>query len=173
MEDYKMKSNRNAQIIDEEISKLDIEDSAKAQLYIQLNTAHCLRSIKEELVQLNSILRHKSGIDQPDGWDSSKNQKDTDNVPETVTNDLGDLRNDLDDLSQQLDDLRGDVEYKSNEDHDHDSYLTGIDLEDLEDKIYESLSAKLQSIREEISNVKKDFSEPKNVTIKWRDKADE
>ena len=49
MEDYKMKSNRNAQIIDEEISKLDIEDSAKAQLYIQLNTAHCLRSIKEEL----------------------------------------------------------------------------------------------------------------------------
>jgi hypothetical protein len=166
MEDYKMKSNRNAQIIDEEISKLDIEDSAKAQLFIQLNTAHCLRSIKEELVELNSILRHKSGIDQPDGWDSSKNQKDTDDVPETVTNDLGDLRNDLDDLSQQLDDLRGDVEYKSNEDHDHDIYLTGIDLEDLEDKIYESF-------RKEISNVKKDFSEPKNVTIKWRDKDDE
>jgi hypothetical protein len=166
MEDYKMKSNRNAQIIDEEISKLDIQESAKAQLFIQLNTAHCLRSIKEELVELNSILRHKSGIDQPDGWDSSKNQKDTDDVPETVTNDLGDLRNDLDDLSQQLDDLRGDVEYKSNEDHDHDSYLTGIDLEDLEDKIYESF-------REEISNIKKDFSEPKNVTIKWRDKDDE
>tara|TARA_Y100001963_G_scaffold131938_1_gene189930 strand:- start:84 stop:584 length:501 start_codon:yes stop_codon:yes gene_type:complete len=166
MENYKMKSNRNAQIIDEEISKLDIEDSTKTQLFIQLNTAHCLRSIKEELIQLNSILRHKSGIDQPDGWDSSKNQKDTDDIPETVTNDLGDLRNDLDDLSQQLDDLRGDVEYKSNEDHDHDSYLTGIDLEDLEDKIYESF-------REEISNIKKDFSEPKNVTIKWRDKADE
>ena len=162
MEDYKMKSNRNAQIIDEEISKLDIQDSTKTQLFIQLNTAHCLRSIKEELIQLNSILRHKSGIDQPDGWDSSKNQKDTDDIPETVTNDLVDLRNDLDDLSQQLDDLRGDVEYKSNEDHEHDELPSQLDLEDLENRIDDKISQK-------ISSVKKDFSEPKNVTITWRE----
>ena len=76
MENYEMKSNRDVEIIDEEISKIDTKDSIKARLYINLNMAHCLRAIKEELIELNSILRHKSGIEQPDGWESSKNQKD-------------------------------------------------------------------------------------------------
>ena len=51
MENYEMKSNRDVDIIDEEISKIDTKDSIKARLYIELN----------------SILRHKSGIEQPDG----------------------------------------------------------------------------------------------------------
>ena len=171
MENYEMKSNRDVEIIDEEISKIDTKDSIKARLYINLNMAHCLRAIKEELIELNSILRHKSGIEQPDGWDSSKNQKDTEDsneksgnmvVPENVISDIDGLRNDVDDLSQQVDDLRGDVEYKSNEDHEHDELPSQLDLEDLENRIDDKISQK-------ISSVKKDFSEPKNVTITWRE----
>ena len=171
MENYEMKSNRDVEIIDEEISKIDTKDSIKARLYINLNMAHCLRAIKEELIELNSILRHKSGIEQPDGWDSSKNQKDTEDsneesgnmvVPENVISDIDGLRNDLDDLSQQVDTLRDDMDYKSNEDHDHDNYLTEIDLEDLESRIDEKVGNK-------ISTIKKDFSEPQSVTITWRE----
>ena len=136
MENYEMKSNRDVEIIDEEISKIDTKDSIKTRLFIELNTAHSLRAIKEELIELNSILRHKSGIEQPDGWDSSKNQKDTEDsneesgnmvVPENVISDIDGLRNDLDDLSQQVDTLRDDMDYKSNEDHDHDG-IYGLDL---------------------------------------------
>ena len=171
MENYEMKSNRDVEIIDEEISKIDTKDSIKTRLFIELNTAHCLRAIKEELIELNSILRHKSGIEQPDGWDSSKNQKDTEDsneesgnmvVPENVISDIDGLRNDLDDLSQQVDTLRDDMDYKSNEDHDHDNYLTEIDLEDLESRIDEKVGNK-------ISTIKKDFSEPQSVTITWRE----
>ena len=171
MENYEMKSNRDVEIIDEEISKIDTKDSIKTRLFIELNTAHSLRAIKEELIELNSILRHKSGIEQPDGWDSSKNQKDTEDsneksgnmvVPENVISDIDGLRNDLDDLSQQVDTLRDDMDYKSNEDHDHDNYLTEIDLEDLESRIDEKVGNK-------ISTIKKDFSEPQSVTITWRE----
>ena len=195
MENYEMKSNRDVEIIDEEISKIDTKDSIKTRLFIELNTAHCLRAIKEELIELNSILRHKSGIEQPDGWDSSKNQKDTEDstepkkleeiaewvcteslsferlrndvsdiknakesgnmvVPENVISDIDGLRNDVDDLSQQVDTLRDDMDYKSNEDHDHDNYLTQIDLEDLENKV-----------DDKISNLK----EKASVNITWRD----
>ena len=171
MENYEMKSNRDIDIIDEEISKIDTKDSIKTRLYIELNTAHSLRAIKEQLEELNSILRHKSGIEQPDGWDSSKNQKDTEDsneesgnmiVPENVISDIDGLRNDLDDVSQQVDTLRDDMDYKSNEDHDHDNYLTEIDLEDLESRIDEKVGNK-------ISTIKKDFSEPQSVTITWRE----
>ena len=171
MENYEMKSNRDVDIIDEEISKIDTKDSIKTRLYIELNTAHSLRAIKEQLEELNSILRHKSGIEQPDGWDSSKNQKDTEDsneesgnmvVPENVISDIDGLRNDVDDLSQQVDTLRDDIDYKSNEDHDHDNYLTELDLEDLESRIDEKLGNK-------ISTIKKDFSEPQSVTITWRE----
>ena len=171
MENYEMKSNRDVDIIDEEISKIDTKDSIKTRLYIELNTAHSLRAIKEQLKELNSILRHKSGIEQPDGWDSSKNQKDTEDsneesgnmvVPENVISDIDGLRNDLDDVSQQVDTLRDDMDYKSNEDHDHDNYLTEIDLEDLESRIDEKVGNK-------ISTIKKDFSEPQSVTITWRE----
>ena len=171
MENYEMKSNRDVDIIDEEISKIDTKDSIKTRLYIELNTAHSLRAIKEQLEELNSILRHKSGIEQPDGWDSSKNQKDTEDsneksgnmvVPENVISDIDGLRNDLDDVSQQVDTLRDDMDYKSNEDHDHDNYLTELDLEDLESRIDEKVGNK-------ISTIKKDFSEPQNVTITWRE----
>ena len=171
MENYEMKSNRDVDIIDEEISKIDTKDSIKTRLYIELNTAHSLRAIKEQLEELNSILRHKSGIEQPDGWDSSKNQKDTEDskeesgnmvVPENVISDIDGLRNDVDDLSQQVDTLRDDMDYKSNEDHDHDNYLTEIDLEDLESRIDEKVGNK-------ISTIKKDFSEPQSVTITWRE----
>ena len=79
-----------------------------------------------------------------------------------LSTDLKDLRNDVDDLSQQVDDLRGDVEYKSNEDHEHDELPSQLDLEDLENRIDDKISQK-------ISSVKKDFSEPKNVTITWRE----
>ena len=193
MENYEMKSNRDVEIIDEEISKIDTKDSIKARLYINLNMAHCLRAIKEELIELNSILRHKSGIEQPDGWDSSKNQKDIEDsskkleeiaewvcteslsferlrndvsdiknakesgnmvVPENVISDIDGLRNDVDDLSQQVDTLRDDMDYKSNEDHDHDHYLTQIDLEDLEDKVDD----KIRNVKEKAS-----------VNITWRD----
>ena len=171
MENYEMKSNRDVDIIDEEISKIDTKDSIKTRLYIELNTAHSLRAIKEQLEELNSILRHKSGIEQPDGWDSSKNQKDTEDsneesgnmvVPENVISDIDGLRNDLDDVSQQVDTLRDDMDYKSNEDHDHDNYLTELDLEDLESRIDEKVGNK-------ISTIKKDFSEPQSVTITWRE----
>ena len=193
MENYEMKSNRDVEIIDEEISKIDTKDSIKARLYINLNMAHCLRAIKEELIELNSILRHKSGIEQPDGWESSKNQKDIEDsskkleeiaewvcteslsferlrndvsdiknakesgnmvVPENVISDIDGLRNDVDDLSQQVDTLRDDMDYKSNEDHDHDHYLTQIDLEDLEDKVDD----KIRNLKEKAS-----------VNITWRD----
>ena len=193
MENYEMKSNRDVEIIDEEISKIDTKDSIKTRLFIELNTAHCLRAIKEELIELNSILRHKSGIEQPDGWDSSKNQKDIEDsskkleeiaewvcteslsferlrndvsdiknakesgnmvVPENVISDIDGLRNDVDDLSQQVDTLRDDMDYKSNEDHDHDNYLTQIDLEDLEDKVDD----KIRNVKEKAS-----------VNITWRD----
>ena len=195
MENYEMKSNRDVEIIDEEISKIDTKDSIKTRLFIELNTAHSLRAIKEELIELNSILRHKSGIEQPDGWDSSKNQKDTEDsidskklediaewvcteslsferlrndvsdiknanesgnmvVPDTVISDLDGLRNDVDDLSQQVDTLRDDMDYKSNEDHDHDHYLTSIDIEDLEDKVND----KIRNLKEKAS-----------VNITWRD----
>ena len=171
MDNYEMKSNRDVDIIDEEISKIDTKDSIKTRLYIELNTAHSLRAIKEQLEELNSILRHKSGIEQPDGWDSSKNQKDTEDsneesgnmvVPENVISDIDGLRNDLDDVSQQVDTLRDDMDYKSNEDHDHDNYLTELDLEDLESRIDEKVGNK-------ISTIKKDFSEPQSVTITWRE----
>ena len=163
MENYEMKSNRDVEIIDEEISKIDTKDSIKTRLFIELNTAHCLRAIKEELIELNSILRRKSGIEQPDGWDSSKNQKDTEDsneesgnmvVPDTVISDLDGLRNDVDDLSQQVDTLRDDMDYKSNEDHDHDHYLTSIDIEDLEYKVND----KIRNLKEKAS-----------VNITWRD----
>ena len=163
MDNYEMKSNRDVEIIDEEISKIDTKDSIKTRLFIELNTAHCLRAIKEELIELNSILRRKSGIEQPDGWDSSKNQKDTEDsneesgnmvVPDTVISDLDSLRNDVDDLSQQVDTLRDDMDYKSNEDHDHDHYLTSIDIEDLEDKVND----KIRNLKEKAS-----------VNITWRD----
>ena len=163
MDNYEMKSNRDVEIIDEEISKIDTKDSIKTRLFIELNTAHCLRAIKEELIELNSILRRKSGIEQPDGWDSSKNQKDTEDsnaesgnmvVPDTVISDLDGLRNDVDDLSQQVDTLRDDMDYKSNEDHDHDHYLTSIDIEDLEDKVND----KIRNLKEKAS-----------VNITWRD----
>jgi len=203
MENYEMKSNRDVDIIDEEISKIDTKDSIKARLYIELNTAHSIRAIKEQLEELNSILRHKSGIEQPDGWDSSKNQKDTEDstepkkleeiaewvcteslsferlrndisdiknanesgnmvVPENVINDIDGLRNDVDDLSQQVDTLRDNVDYKSNEDHDHDDYIRETDLEDLESRIDDKIVNK-------ISTIKKDFSEPQSVTITWRE----
>ena len=163
MDNYEMKSNRDVEIIDEEISKIDTKDSIKTRLFIELNTAHCLKAITEELIELNSILRRKSGIEQPDGWDSSKNQKDTEDsneesgnmvVPDTVISDLDGLRNDVDDLSQQVDTLRDDMDYKSNEDHDHDHYLTSIDIEDLEDKVND----KIRNLKEKAS-----------VNITWRD----
>ena len=75
-------------------------------------------------------------------------------VPENVISDIDGLRNDVDDLSQQVDTLRDDMDYKSNEDHDHDNYLTQIDLEDLEDKV-----------DDKISNLK----EKASVNITWRD----
>ena len=53
MDNYEMKSNRDVEIIDEEISKIDTKDSIKTRLFIELNTAHSLRAIKEELIELN------------------------------------------------------------------------------------------------------------------------
>ena len=46
MENYEMKSNRDVDIIDEEISKIDTKNSIKTRLYIELNTAHSLRAIR-------------------------------------------------------------------------------------------------------------------------------
>ena len=62
-------------------------------------------------------------------------------VPENVISDIDGLRNDVDDLSQQVDTLRDDMDYKSNEDHDHDNYLTQIDL-----KMINGLTTNITSI---------------------------
>ena len=158
--DLKMSNIKN------DVSELNDAEGSDNSKYMNTrifcNIAMMLINKNNRLTELNQILGHKSGIDQPDGWDSSKNQKDTDDIPDTVSTDLKELRNDVDDLSQQVDDLRGDVEYKSKEDHEHDELPSQLDLEDLENRIDDKISQK-------ISSVKKDFSEPKNVTITWRE----
>ncbi len=199
--DLKMSNIKN------DVSELNDAEGSDNSKYMNTRIfckiAMMLININNRLTELNQILGHKSGIDQPDGWDSSKNQKDTEDsidskklediaewvcteslsferlrndvsdiknanesgnmvVPENVISDIDGLRNDVDDLSQQVDDLRGDVEYKSNEDHEHDEHPSQLDLEDLENRIDDKISQK-------ISSVKKDFSEPKNVTITWRE----
>ena len=158
--DLKMSNIKN------DVSELNDAEGSDNSKYMNTRIfckiAMMLININNRLTELNQILGHKSGIDQPDGWDSSKNQKDTDDIPDTVSTDLKELRNDVDDLSQQVDDLRGDVEYKSNEDHEHDEHPSQLDLEDLENRIDDKISQK-------ISSVKKDFSEHKNVTITRRE----